>query len=150
MIRKALFVDQLRILELIAELHAKSRYAGIELNDQLCKRYLIEFIRLNQAWVAEHDGRVVGVLVVYSDWIYGVLKAKMAADQFFYVSPDGGGIADWSGLIDAFVAWFEQQPRVIEVSLSSSGAVEGWERVEALYRRKGFAPYGAVFRKGVG
>ena len=49
----------------------------------------------------------------------------------------------------AYVGWAEAAPKVREIQLSHSAAIPGSERIAALYRRKGFAPFGQSYRREV-
>ena len=94
-------------------------------------------------FVCEKDGAVEGFIIGMIDDLYHVLQPKYATDVFFYVSErDQRGAA---GLFAAFIDWARAVPNVVSIRVGATDAVEDFERVAKLFKRKDFVQVGGIY-----
>lgn len=154
MIRPANFSDIPRLAALMAEAHARSKYAdrcGLDL--KFTKALFVRAIQRHGGtgdgatclFVSDNDG-VQGFILGLLDRVYQVGDKLAALDAFYYAAHD---IAprDPARLIDAYVEWAGRSPNCIEIKLSATDVVGPTERVERLYRRKGFVRSGVIYER---
>lgn len=154
-IRPAKFGDIPRMAELLAEMHALSCYADrgtFEVRE--LKGFLMTSIQRHGGsnpgatlvLVAEKAGAVEGFLIGLLDRAYHLMKELYATDIFFWLSARADP-RDAIRLIETFMKWAEQNPRVIEVRLGITDAIGDFERIAVLYRRLGLQQTGVMYGK---
>ena len=99
--------------------------------------------------VSEHDGVVTGFIAGSLTRVYEV-GTHLAANDLFLVTGSGARAADAARLFDAYVAWAAGNPKVLEIRASWTDAVTGADKIERLYRRKGFTRVGAIWSRAPG
>ena len=151
-VRLARFGDIPPMRALCAEMHARSRYADIAKMDESALRNILQSSvnamgRRAACWVSTDAGdKPTGFLVAVTDRVFGIAHELYATDVLFYVGSCGAA-RDAGNLLDAMLAWAETHPGVIETRLGVHDAIGDWERVGALYERKGMARNGAMYVK---
>ena len=153
MIREAKYIDNIRLGELMREMHEKSAYAGrATLREDLFKNICITAISQHGKkaclFVEEKDGVVESFIVGCLDRIYGISKEFYATDLFFYSSERASNRAA-IGLLKAFTGWAESAENVIEIRLGITGTIGGWDKLAKLYERLGYSQDGVMMAKGL-
>ena len=147
--------DIVRIRELFTEMHAASKYAGHVAIDQVAlQKALMAFMMRNGhtneggclVTVAERDGVVEGFMVGLLDRIYHIGDKFVANDVYLYASERCDPV-NVSQMVDAYITWAIDNPRVYEVVLSWSDAIPGAERMAKLFRRKKFRLCGEIWER---
>jgi len=153
MIRDALFGDIMGCVDLLKALHEKSIYAelcGVDEDELkgLLRHSIHHHGGTNRAgtWaqVAENDGELVGLIVGMLSPVYLIGDRLMATDAFYVTGPTCNP-RDAIRLLDGFIAWAKDCPKVVEIRCGVTDALGDWKRVGKLYERKGFEPAGAMF-----
>lgn len=99
--------------------------------------------------VAGEPSVVVGFIVGMLEPVYHALDTLMATDLWF-ICGDDADPHDALKLLQSFVAWAETVPKVIEIRAGVTNAMgDDWQRLDALYRRCGFQPAGAMYERRV-
>lgn len=158
MIRPARFADVPVLTAMLISQQSESIYAGkVEVDRDYTRKMLAGLVHKHGGthdggscvFVAEDDaGHVQGFVVGVLARVYHIGVELMAQDAFLVVArkaPKSAAIH----LIDAYIGWAETAPKVREIQLSHSAAIPGSERIAALYRRKGFVPFGQSYRREV-
>lgn len=157
MIRPAKFIDTMRIVELMHEMHARSRYRDIDkVNDKVAHRLMAQCVQRHghvhaggtQVMVAVRDMKVEGFMVGMLDNLYNIGHKLMAQDLFLYCS-DKADPLDFMRLLRHYVKWAGQNPKVVEIKLSWTDAVEGAEKLDAIYGSLGFRKCGGIYEREV-
>lgn len=153
--RPARTFDALRIVALLEEAHASSRFADAVGVDRDYARKLIA--GLVQRHGGAHDGAsLVNVIEVDGQieaFMLGILGRvyhigdKLVADDMFLVATDKAPKTATNRLIGAYLDWAEANPRVHEIRLSWSDALDTGPRMASIYERKGFTLCGSVYRR---
>ena len=155
MIRPAKFTDIPRIVELLCEMQAASKYAGhVEVDEKKAHRLIAQCIHRHGhqhdggslAMVAVSDNRVEGLMVGILSPVYEI-GTKLAATDVFLFCTDKADPKDFLRLFDAYMAWAGNNPKVFEIKASWTDAQKAASRIEALYEKKGFRRCGAIFEK---
>ncbi len=151
MIRRPNPSDYAMIEKLIRRQHLASKYAGrVGINDKALSQLLLG-LHAGQAQsgpqatfvaVSEEHGKVCGFIAGSLARIYGIGDKLGAAEVFLVNEGKAGGSMR---LIDAYIAWAQSNPRVVEIGMTWTNALPGSERLAALYRRKGFTCAGETF-----
>ena len=153
MIRGAKFYDTVRIVELLHEMHRKSRYRDVDhVDDKAAHRLITQAIHRHGGvhdggalvMVSIKDQKVEGFLVGMLDRTYHIGKKLMAQDVFLYLSKKADP-ADLVRLMKAYLDWAGNNPKVVEIKASWTDALPEADRVEALYERMGFRRCGAIW-----
>lgn len=161
-VRPAAYKDVPAIAALLAQAHARSRYAGtvVKVDVKATKALLVNSIQRSGGetigsaivLVAEKlnpitmELQLTGVLVGLLDRILGIGDHLYATDLFFVCSPDVDA-RDPGRLLDGFMSWADQNPRVYEIVLGVTDAVGDPERVGRLYDHRGLQPCGNIWRR---
>jgi RimJ/RimL family protein N-acetyltransferase len=157
MIRPAKFVDIPRLVDLLCEMHAESRYAGkVEISRKAAHTLLQQCVTRHGGqheggalvMVAEHEGSVEGFMVGMLDRIYHVGDMLAAIDVYLYATAAAPKMTP-RRLLDAYVAWASENPKVFEIRLSWTDTMEGAERIGAVYEKMGFRRCGAIYERAV-
>ncbi len=144
MIRKAKAVDVHQVISLCTELHAKSSYSHIPIDNDKFKRLFVSMVFSNQSfiWVAEYDGEITAVLMGMVDEVF-FSKKKYATDLLFH-SKRGGGY-----LVRRFIKWAKEQKNVVDILVGVSSDVGDAKRVGALYEALGLKHSGGIYKTAV-
>lgn len=155
MIREAKLADIFRLVEVLQEAHERSVYkdrCGVDVNE--AKRLLAQAILRHGhrnlggclVFVAETDGVVEGLLLATLLRIYEIGDRLMATDVFF-VTSERADPRDAGRLLAAMESWAEFNPKAVEVRVGMTGVVGDWRRLAKHYERRGYQPFGAIYRK---
>jgi hypothetical protein len=154
-VRRANFVDIPRIVAISREAHERSIYANNATFDeiqtkQLCARSIQRHGHTNYCGtlvlVSETSSVVHGFIIGLLDLVYPVLKELVATDLLF-IGDDSADPRDAIKMVREVIRWAEGNPKVIEVHLGVTDAVNGdWQRVGALYEHLGLVQCGGMFR----
>lgn len=144
------------LCDMLVRLHPLTRFADEVLVDEKYTRMLLaQTIQKNDGRhdggtfirVAEgDDGRILGFIAGMLDRVYHIGNRLWAQDMFLTVEADAP-MRTSSLLIDAYVAWAMDNPKVYEIHLSHLDAFPGQDRLDRHYEHRGFIRCGAVFRK---
>jgi len=149
MIREARFLDIPRLGAVMEEMHGRSRYAAYGLDLEGFKNQCVQAIEGHGQgtclFVADGEQKAEGFILGVTDAPYGVIEARYATDLFFYVTL-GADPHHASRLYDAFLAWAQAAPGVIEIRNGAVDAISDYRRTERLYQRKGLTQEGVLYR----
>lgn len=157
MIRPAKFGDIPRLYALLYEGYERSKYREhMAVDAKATKALLMNAIQRHGlkreggmcVFVSEHGGVVDGMVVGTLNRVYFIGSKLMAQDVFLYTAR-GANPSSASDLFDAYVDWGMANESVFEIKASASDIIGDVDRVEALYRRKGFIRCGSVFERRV-
>lgn len=153
MIRAAKFVDIPRIVELLEEMCAGSKYQGrAEVSPKAARALMQQCIQRHGGAhegasfvaVAIRDQKVEGFVVGILDRVYHVTDKLAANDVFLYCS-DKAASGDFLSLLKAYRDWAVANPKVIEVRTSWTNAMATGERMGPVYDRMGFSKVGEIY-----
>lgn len=160
MIRQANCTDIPRIVALMAEGHARSKYAGSgEVDRTYAKQMLARMFMLHGGrscegtWcmVSEVDGVVEGYHLGAQQRI-GLVGSKFeATDVQVYLSEKAGPF-DFIAMTESFLTWAEGQPRIITIRPGLHDFILTGEQVKRLagvYERYGFRQVGVILERAV-
>lgn len=157
MIRRAAFADIPAFARLLADQHARSIYAHTASLDLAhAKTLLLQAINADGraglggtlALAAEHDSQVTGLFMGVIERVYDLSTADtLRARDLLFVHAPAGDPRDPGRLLDAFTAWAETQPGVIEVQAGMTEATGASARVGKLFERRDFSRHGLIYRK---
>lgn len=153
--RPARTFDALRLVDLLEQKHAESRFAGSVGVDVAHTRKLIAQL------VQRHGGHTDGSALVNVIEVDGQIEAFMigllgrvyhigdmlVADDMFLVATERAPKTAMNRLLDAYFQWADAIPRVVEIRLSHTDVLPSSERMGKIYERKGFMRCGAVYRR---
>jgi hypothetical protein len=157
MIRVAKFSDTPHIMRLLRNVHAKSKYAKITaLNDKALEQTVMSMIagqnqqgpQASHVTICEHGGQVVGFMASSLNRVYNICDKLVASDTFLV--SESKRTVDTVQMIDAFVAWAQSNPKVIEIALTWSNAVAGGHRLGTVFRRRGYKLAGEQYEVPLG
>lgn len=143
MIRAAIPDDITGMIELARVVLAKSPVLPA-MNELKARRLAYQSINSARmcAFVAEHQGKVVGFLIgCTDDYWWG--DAQYASDIAFICHPNHGNYAP--GLIRRLVKWAKQFPKVQDVTLAISSGLDADGRTGRMYQNCGFVPIGGMY-----
>lgn len=156
MIRAAKFSDIPRIVDLLHEMHAASKYAGkVDVSRKAAHALMQQCVTRHGGlheggalvMVAEHDGQVEGFIVGMLDRVYHIGDRLASNDVYLYVT-EAASKLDVRRLLDAYVEWAAGNPKVFEIRLSWTDTMEGAEKIGDLYKKMGFRRCGAIYERG--
>ena len=152
-VRAAKFTNIPRLVELVKQAHARSRYThGIEVDIEHTKQWLMGCIQ-------RHDGKGEGatfVLVsVDGDMIEGfivglaariqeVLDKLYVTDWMFYTSPVAPA-RDALTMLRMVTDWGTDNPKVAEVTFGATDVIGDYAPTTVLYRRIGLEQRGVIY-----
>lgn len=155
-VRAASSVEAPRLVEILVDAQARSRYAGkVAIDQPYARKYLATaihrhghtneggcFVQVAERKPGQIDGFICGAL----NRVYQVGDMLCAQDVFLIGRKDFPPRAlNW--LLDGYIAWALANRRVFEVWLSHSDVLPQGDRFGALFERKGFQRCGAMFRR---
>lgn len=158
MLRRATFSDLPRLMELMEETHAKSRYAdmGVSLDKNSAREMLHAGLSRNGLQmetgmllnVIEKAGKVEGFMLGVLQRVHSVGNRLEAQDLWLYCTKKAPKIGMLK-LIDAYVEWANGNPKCAEISLSWTDAVKGIDgaAIGKAYQRQGFQPAGEIWKR---
>tara|TARA_R110000824_G_scaffold401790_1_gene616442 strand:- start:29924 stop:30400 length:477 start_codon:yes stop_codon:yes gene_type:complete len=155
MIRTANLSDLSRVYELLLDAHNKSKYNGHVQVDEKTARALIMHCVQRQGLhngstnvsVVEKSGKVEGFMIGILDRVYHI-GDRLVANDLFLVCTKKAGITAASRLVDDYVKWAEDNPKVFETKLSWTDALGvDAAQIESLYAKKGFVKCGGIWGK---
>jgi hypothetical protein len=153
LIRPVKATETNKIAEMLREMHAASKYATrMKLSDKTINAMLLGLVagqgqsgpQGSLLIAAVQDGKFVGFMAGVLDRVYHIGDKLIAGDAYLYVRP-GNKVEHVLGLIDAYIAWAQANPKVIEIKLTWSDALPGAEGLSKVYARKGFDLTGEIF-----
>lgn len=157
MVRAATLADLARLFEMVKAMHAGSKYAarGIGVDAATAKAILLDGVRRHGAQhnggtllnVAVKDGVIEGFMLGILQRIYFIGDRLEAMDFWLYVGP-GASATDLPKLLDRYITWADDNPKVAEICLAWTDAagVDG-ARLGRLYERKGFDRSGEIYKR---
>lgn len=157
MARPARMTDCPRITALLVEAQGASRFAGLVNVDEAYTRKLVAALiqrngGTNQggthcAVVEDGDGTVEAFIIGVLDRVYQIGDMLVAQDMFL-VASDRAPATAWQSLVDGYLAWANDNPKVFETHLSWTDAMETGPRMGPIFEgRLGFEFCGALYRK---
>jgi len=96
--------------------------------------------------VDDETGRIEAFILATLVRAYCVGSKLWAQDIMLLGRPDADPRA-LNGLLDHYIAWGNDNPRVVEITLSWSDILPEAPRMDAIYTRKGFKRCGAFYRR---
>lgn len=154
MIRAARAVDLPGLMALLREAYARSRYKDVgEIAEKPTEQMLLALILKHGVKaidgtltnVIEVNGTIVGLHFACKERIKLIGTKFFASDAFFYVQQGHGTQA--LGLLAAFFAWAEADPRVFEITPGTDDTIQDWRSATKMYNRFGFEQCGAILRR---
>lgn len=141
MIRKGTFKDMQQLIELGYRLCDRTPLAHVSRDRPSISRTLSECMtsQFGCCFVAEHDGKITGAIVGFSQPLWFSTK-RQVADLMFVAETPGDGPA----LLREFIDWGWSVPGVVEVATAQSSGIDV-DRTAVLYERMGFVRSGGVF-----
>lgn len=160
MIRRANFADIPRLVEILADAHRRSVFAGMdgEVDVAEAKRLLVHAVQRHGhtkaggtfVMVAEAGGAVEGMIVGLLDRVYSI-GTKLYATDLFFVATERVDPRDPIRLVGALIDWAKSAPecRLIMMAVTDTVSADP-ERTGKILARKGLRRSGAVFSMEVG
>lgn len=93
-------------------------------------------------WVADHQGAIVGFLLVVKEQ-HWFSRDKCAADLCFIVDDKHGNYA--ASMIRRYVKWAKSDARVTDICLGITSGMDKDGRTGRMYQNLGFTPTGGNF-----
>lgn len=158
LIRAARFADVPVLVDMLVEQQKASIYVDtVRVDHDHARKLLAAMVQRHGGihdgatcvFVAEAaDGTVCGFCAGALSRVYLIGVELMAQDAFLVVDRDAPKTA-MLRLLDAYIGWAEASPKVREIQLSHSAAIDGAERMATVFRRKGFEPFGRSYRREI-
>ena len=152
-IRPGKSIDAFRLAELLADVHARSRFAHRMNVDAAYARRLMAQVAQRHGgthdggtslFVWEQDGVIEAFIAGVLDRVYHI-GDKLAANDMFLIATEQASPKAASRLVAAFVDWAASIPLVIEINVSWSDALPSGQRMPTMFKRKGFRKCGEIF-----
>jgi hypothetical protein len=157
MIRDAAFADIPRIVAIMRDAHARSRYAREGLcgfDDKEAKRILVNaiqrhgrgrhagaFVQVSEAPGGSVEGFIAGMLAR----VYHVGDKLMASDLFWLATPFVPA-RDPAKLMRNMVAWARAVENVIEIRCGTTAILQDPEKAGRILARLGMDRYGTIWK----
>jgi hypothetical protein len=140
-VRDATFDDADEAVELGAKIHAESESKHLAFDPSGAKVIGAQCIvnRSMCAFVAEHEGRIVGVLLG-AERSFGYLHARYATDLLFLAKGGAGKL-----LMTRFKTWAFDERGVDQIIMGVSFGGRSARGSEVIYKRQGFTHAGGIF-----
>lgn len=155
MIRPAKPSDTMRLVDMLEEQQARSRYAGIvNVDRDYARKIVAAAIQRNGGiysgsacvLVDEVDDTVEAFIIGVLDRVYSI-GDRLSAKDMFLVATDRAGALATMRLLGGYIAWASHNPNVYEIELSHTDALPEGERMGAIYERMGFVRGGTMYRR---
>lgn len=157
MIRDAKAVDIISIIALLHTAFAKSHYSAsnlCQIDVAETKRLLLNALSRHGGrnggscflQVAEHDGKITGMILGTLQRVYGIGNRLLATDMF-WISLDEGGPMDGVILMRNMISWAWSSPAVVEIRCGATAAIsDDPERAGGLLKTLGMTQYANLYR----
>lgn len=154
MIRAGKSIDAFALVDLLADVHTRTIYNGLELDARQARKLFAQLAQRHGGshdgstclFVLEREGVICGFVAGLLDRVYHTGSDLWATDVFICTA-HGEPVSTMKRLIDAYVDWAESNPDVYEVRLSTSYAAPTGSRMQAYFERMGFEECAKVFRR---
>jgi len=156
-LRPARMIDTPRLVELLIESHAGSRYAGVvDVDAAYARKLIAQFIQRSpgshdggtMVAVVEDEGKIVGFVAGILDRVYHI-GTKLAANDVFLVTTKGAPARAARQLMAAYITWAQGVPDCAELRMSWTDALPSGERIHKAYERMGFRHCGGIYTRDV-
>lgn len=149
--RPAKFVDTDRIVELLEEMHARSKFASFTTpNTKEARSVVMQIIqkspRFACSFVTESNGVVEGMILGCVQRLYEATEELFATDVYFYVSERSQAM-DAFELLKAYEGWAEANPRVVLIRNAVMDGITDWKPVGRILEGFGYELVGGVYEK---
>ncbi len=154
--RPARSIDAPALVDILKERHAETRYGSDVRIDEVIARKVFAHAAQRHGgtnegamflMVAEQgDGTIDAFMLGHLARIY-MVGDKLVATDLFLIGHRNCDPRCMNGLIEHYLAWAEENPKVHEIVLSWSDAVPESGAINALYERKGFTLCGTSYRR---
>lgn len=158
MVRAATFSDLAPLHALVMEMgNANKHFPDVKPDEDAAKALIMQAVQRNGGKhnggclvnVYEHDGQLEGFMVGTLQRVHHIGNRLEAMDMFLYCTKKAPARAALS-LVDAYIDWAEQNPKVAKIYLSWTDILgTNGEKLEKLYSRKGFHRTGGIFERAV-
>lgn len=156
-IRPALMVETPTLVEILTERYPETIYAaaGVAIDEPLARKIIAHHIQRSDGTnegatfvrvAAGEDGEPVAFVMGHLSRVY-MIGDKLQAVDCFLIGRTGVSPSVLDRLFDAYVNWATDNPKVYDVQASWTDILPDTNRFDAVYRRKGFAQCGAVYRR---
>lgn len=155
MIRPAKSSDAFDIVAIIEERYPETRYAGeVAIDARLARQVMAQAVQRHGGttegatflMVSENGEGVIEAFVLGGLQRVYMIGDKLAASDYFLMSRKGSDPRAMQALVDAYVGWAIDNPRVYEIGLSWSDAIPGTSAMNAVIERRGFELCGTTYR----
>ena len=123
-IRHAVYDDVPRLVSYISAFHQASPYADIAFSPGATRTFVQGLIQRPTACVYIHEHGAIGAELTYARFS----KVLMAQEVFWWAEKDG------FALLRAFENWAQEK----DAALISMANLEGAERLDKIYRKRGY------------
>lgn len=155
-LRPARAVDAPTLVAILAERYPEMRYAGTVAIDETYARKVLSQASFKHGhtndggmflMVAEDDASVIqAFMLAFLSRVYLFGDKLWAQDGILMARKDAPARAA-SQLIDAFMDWASDNPKVVEINTSWTDIMPTGPLMDRVYRAKGFVPCGAIYRR---
>lgn len=152
-VRAARFTDIPAIVGIMDRAHRRSEYADLTFDKEAAKQLLVRSIQRHGhmnyngtlVLVSESQRTVRGFVIGVIDHVYPCLMEYRVTDLFF-IFDEGADARDPRRMVRSLRVWAEDNPKVHELVLGATGAINEWERTGKLYEHAGMQRYGGMWR----
>lgn len=155
-LRPARTMDVFPLVEILVERHKDTIYAGHVGIDEVIARKTIAYTVQRHGGQNEGAGFVMVAVdaddVPQAFMMGSLVRVYLVGDMLeavdnFLIGRAGVSPIILDRLLDTYVQWAIDNPKVYEVQGSYTDIIEGSDRFDAVFRRKGFKRCGAIFRR---
>lgn len=156
MIRPAAMSDLPRLHALLREQHENSKFhPDVGIDEPTMRSILLHGVQRHGGtnngssclFVEEHKNAVEGFVFGILNRVYHI-GDRLAANDMFLVCTEKARTNAVNQLIDAYTEWAFENPKVSRIMLSWTDAIgTDGNKIEALYKRKGFSPVGGLWER---
>lgn len=155
MIRLAKFIDVPRIVELLVEMQAASKYRDVSDVDLKAAHQLVaNCVQRNGhttdggalVQVIEVAGQIEGFMIGVLGRVYHIGKKLNADDAFLHCTKKAPRTA-MKRLFAGYMDWATSNPRVATIKASWTDALPGASRMGVFYQRQGFQRVGEIYER---
>lgn len=155
MLRTAKPADTTRIVDLIEQTHAASRYAGLAMDRRVARSLVMQAVQRNMGEhdggclvvVEEVDGEVQAVIIGTLSRVYMVAADALKATDLFLIASPNASLLAARRLLGAYIAWAERNPAVYEIELTHTDVTPASAEMGKIYSAMGFEPFGHAYRR---